>query len=316
MKNFVKAMDRNASGFAYLKQKCSSISDAKIKEGIFVGPQIRELLQDGEFQNSLNEVKAAAWNSFRNVCKNFLGSVKVENYRDIVNDLLLSYKALGCNMSLKIHFLHSHLDFFPDNLGAVSDEHGERFHQDISSMEKRYQGLYWSVGKYVGHHQNCQQKKNTPQLPTEHLMPIPPPNRPSQKVGIDLLGRFLISRVNKIWIIVCTHYLSEYAITESLSQEVAKFPVEKVILVHGAPREIVMDWGRNFQPKLIKELTRCCRIIKRTTTAYYHQTNGLTERLNRTIADMLSMYVDLEKNRDEIFKTGINWLYTILFGPL
>ncbi|UYV63953.1 hypothetical protein LAZ67_2006122 [Cordylochernes scorpioides] len=49
-------------------------------------------------------------------------------------------KALGCNMSLKIHFLHSHLDFFPDNLGAVSDEHGERFHQDISGMEKRYQG--------------------------------------------------------------------------------------------------------------------------------------------------------------------------------
>ncbi|UYV72058.1 hypothetical protein LAZ67_9001700 [Cordylochernes scorpioides] len=139
MKNFVKAMDRNASGFAYLKQKFSSISEAKIKEGIFVGPQIRELQQDGNFQNSLNEVEAAAWNSFRKVCKIFLGSVKVENYRDIVNDLLLSYKALGCNMSLKIHFLHSHLDFFPDNLGAVSDEHGERFHQDISSMEKRYQ---------------------------------------------------------------------------------------------------------------------------------------------------------------------------------
>ncbi|UYV63735.1 hypothetical protein LAZ67_2005461 [Cordylochernes scorpioides] len=139
MKNFVKAMDRNASGFVYLKQKISSISEAKIKEGIFVGPQIRELQQDGNFQNSLNEVEAAAWNSFRNVCKNFLGSVKVENYRDIVKDLLLSYKALGCNMSLKIHFLHSHLDFFPDNLGAVSDEHGERFHQTISNMEKRYQ---------------------------------------------------------------------------------------------------------------------------------------------------------------------------------
>ncbi|UYV69584.1 hypothetical protein LAZ67_6004025 [Cordylochernes scorpioides] len=117
MKNFVKAMDRNASGFAYLKQKCSSISDAKIKEGIFVEPQIRELLQDGNFQNSLNEVEAAAWNSFRNVFENFLGSVK----------------ALGCNMSLKIHFLHSHLDFFPDNLGAVSDEHGERFHQDYQA---------------------------------------------------------------------------------------------------------------------------------------------------------------------------------------
>ncbi|UYV78509.1 hypothetical protein LAZ67_16001816 [Cordylochernes scorpioides] len=93
----------------------------------------------------LNEVEAAAWNSFRNVCKNFLGNVMAENYRDLVNELLLSYKALRCNMSLKIHFLHSHLDFFPENLGAVSDEHGERFHQDISSIKKRYQGK-WSPG--------------------------------------------------------------------------------------------------------------------------------------------------------------------------
>ncbi|KDR14867.1 hypothetical protein L798_11005, partial [Zootermopsis nevadensis] len=46
-------------------------------------------------------------------------------------------------MSLKMHFLHSHLEFFPDNLGSVSDEHGERFHQDISTLERRYQGQ-WS----------------------------------------------------------------------------------------------------------------------------------------------------------------------------
>jgi hypothetical protein len=43
-------------------------------------------------------------------------------------------------MSLKIHGLYSHLDFFPLNLGAVSNKHGERFHQDISTMEKRYAG--------------------------------------------------------------------------------------------------------------------------------------------------------------------------------
>ena len=45
-------------------------------------------------------------------------------------------------MSLKIHFLHSHLDFFPESSGAVSDEYGERFDQHISSMEKRYQGKW------------------------------------------------------------------------------------------------------------------------------------------------------------------------------
>ena len=41
-------------------------------------------------------------------------------------------------MSLKIHFLDSHLKFFPENLGAVSDEHVKRFHHYISTMESRY----------------------------------------------------------------------------------------------------------------------------------------------------------------------------------
>jgi hypothetical protein len=41
-------------------------------------------------------------------------------------------------MSLKIHFFHAYLHFFPENRGAVSDGHGERFNQDIAAMEKWY----------------------------------------------------------------------------------------------------------------------------------------------------------------------------------
>ncbi|GBO03679.1 hypothetical protein AVEN_199399-1 [Araneus ventricosus] len=52
------------------------------------------------------------------------------------------YKTMGCNMSFKIHLLHSHLEFFPENFGSASDEHGERFHQDISNMGARYQGKW------------------------------------------------------------------------------------------------------------------------------------------------------------------------------
>jgi hypothetical protein len=74
-----------------------------------------------------------------------LGNHKAENYHEIVSDLLTAYKAMGCDMSLEVvYFLDSHLEFFPENLGAVSDEHGERFHQDIYNMEKRYQGK-WSL---------------------------------------------------------------------------------------------------------------------------------------------------------------------------
>ena len=47
---------------------------------------------------------------------------------------------MGVKMSLKIHFLHSHLDSLPLDLSKISDEHGERLHQTIQTIEKRYQG--------------------------------------------------------------------------------------------------------------------------------------------------------------------------------
>jgi hypothetical protein len=138
MKNFVKAMDKNGVGFMYLKHKFPRLSDAKIKEGIFIGPQIRQLIKDEQFEEQLNEVGKAAWQALKNVKNSFLGNRKPENYHEIMSDLLMAYKAMRSNMSLKVHFLDSHLDFFPDNLGPASDEHEKRFHQDISNIEKRY----------------------------------------------------------------------------------------------------------------------------------------------------------------------------------
>jgi len=79
------------------------MSDAKIKEGIFIEPQIRE---------DLNESERNAWLSFKRICKDFLGNHKAANHQDVVQDLLTSYKAMGCNMILKIHFLES-LGIFP-----------------------------------------------------------------------------------------------------------------------------------------------------------------------------------------------------------
>ena len=63
--------------------------------------------------------------------KNFLGNNKALNDADLVSNMLIAFKNLGCNMSIKIHYLFSHMDRFPENLGSMSDEQGEKFHQDI-----------------------------------------------------------------------------------------------------------------------------------------------------------------------------------------
>ena len=113
MKNFVKSMDRTGSAFKYLAVKFPRLSEANIKEGVFVGPQIRQLFRDEMFDNLLQGDEKKAWDAFRLVSTNFLGNVRAENYKELVEDMLSMYHKLGCNMSLKIHFLHSHLDFFP-----------------------------------------------------------------------------------------------------------------------------------------------------------------------------------------------------------
>jgi len=79
-------------------------------------------MQDKQFDEDQNETERNAWLSFKRICKDFLGNHKAANYQDVVQDLLNSYRTMGCNVSLKIHFLESHLDFFPENLREVSDE--------------------------------------------------------------------------------------------------------------------------------------------------------------------------------------------------
>ena len=50
MKNFVKVMNKDDSGFKFLKEKFPRISKAKINEEIFIGPQIREITNATHFE--------------------------------------------------------------------------------------------------------------------------------------------------------------------------------------------------------------------------------------------------------------------------
>ena len=81
--------------------------------------------------------------SFKGVVKNFLGNTLAKNYSEIAQKLLESYKALGCNMSIKVHF------FSPSFQCAVSDELDERFHQDLKVMEDTYLDILGVASKQL-----------------------------------------------------------------------------------------------------------------------------------------------------------------------
>ena len=139
-KNFVKALDKEGEPLAILRDIFPRLSDAKIKEGVFVGPQIKKLMKNDAFKLALNLTEHKAWVALLNTITNFLGKHRSENYKDIIAEMLNAFAAMKVKMSLKIHFLKNHLDFFPQDLGKISDEHGERFHQTIKTIENHYQG--------------------------------------------------------------------------------------------------------------------------------------------------------------------------------
>ncbi|XP_076367169.1 uncharacterized protein LOC143255416 [Tachypleus tridentatus] len=142
MKQFMKALNTDGECFQHIFSVLPGLSFEKIKAGVFDGPQIRALVRDQEFARKMNDKERTAWLSFVAVMANFLGNKKADNYETLVANMLSAFRDLGCNMSVKLHYLYSHLDRFPENPGAVSDEQGERFHQDLKTMEERYQGRW------------------------------------------------------------------------------------------------------------------------------------------------------------------------------
>ena len=84
-----------------VKEKIPRLSEAKLKEVVFIGPQIRDLIKDEYFDKLLQGDEKAAWDGYKFVVKGFLGNRRAQNYEELVNNLLQNYQKLSCNMSLK-----------------------------------------------------------------------------------------------------------------------------------------------------------------------------------------------------------------------
>ncbi|GBN58024.1 hypothetical protein AVEN_70902-1 [Araneus ventricosus] len=124
----------------------------------------------------MEDEEKEAWNSFKFIVHRFLGNTKDPLYKIIVQCTLTAYEAKGCKMSLTVHFLHSHIECFPENLSAYSENQVQRFHQDVRVIERRYQrildvkmlaGYFWMLrretedGKRKRVRRNVKEKKKT-----------------------------------------------------------------------------------------------------------------------------------------------------------
>lgn len=125
-------------------------------------------------------------------------------------------------------------------------------------------------------------------------MPLPIAEDVFDTVGIDLITKLPKSNgYNSI--LVCTDNLSKYVITVPLKDEKADSIIHAffnhVVAKHGCPRVVISDRGSNLIGESSRDFFRYFGIIRQLTTPYHPQSNGQTERFNRTLAASLTAHV-------------------------
>ena len=135
---FVKALSHESDCYHYINRQFHK-SEAKIANGVFNGPEIRTLINDSNFCNTMSEDEKTAWLSFCDVASNVLGKHVSNDWKDKIDHLISSFHIMGVQrMTSKMHLLFKHKDKLERYLGRFSDENGERLHQEMLSFEKRF----------------------------------------------------------------------------------------------------------------------------------------------------------------------------------
>ena len=152
--------------------------------------------------------------------------------------------------------------------------------------------MYREVENYVKSCDTCQRigKKNK----SNELHPIPV-GKAFEKMGIDIVGPLEVTTSGNKYIIVATDYLTKWpearAIQNIQAATVVQFIYEEIVCRHGTPKELLSDRGTSFVNNIVKAFCETMKIKHVLTTSYHPQTNGLTERLNKTLCETITKFV-------------------------
>ena len=167
------------------------------------------------------------------------------------------------------------------------------------SVEKLRQDFWWiglkkDVIAYIKSCRRCAQRKpsqKTRRAPLSHK----PVGYPMERITMDIKGPLpTTSRGNK-YILVISDYFTKFCeafpMNNQEAETVADILCRHWITRYGVPRQIHTDCGTNFESKLVKTVCQKLGIHKTHTVPYNPKSDGLVERMMKTIGQMLSAYV-------------------------
>ena len=158
-------------------------------------------------------------------------------------------------------------------------------------------GLDQSVRWWIGRCLFCQARKTSRQTIRWSTVLMPLSSGPGQIVSVDYFCPLPIARNGNKHILLYTdrfsRHIAAYAMTqdERTAEGTARIFVEQYIPLWGCPLTLLSDNGSEFVARLSLAICQLMRIRKIATAAFHPKSNGGVERVNHSLAQMLSLVI-------------------------
>ena len=152
-------------------------------------------------------------------------------------------------------------------------------------------GMLQDIDRYCRECSVCQRTK--PPSPTKAPLTNVPIGKPWEMVAVDIL-EVPVSQHNNRYLLVIQDYMTKWAEAIPIpNQTAARITAEliKVFSRYGIPDILHSDQGRNFESTILLQTLEAFGVTKSHTTAYHPAGDGLVERFNRSLLQMLRAYV-------------------------
>ena len=175
--------------------------------------------------------------------------------------------------------------------GATGGHLGQA--KTLSKLKMRFYwpGHYRDVQTWCRTCSSCATRKTSTPHQRGNLQPVVV-GAPMQLVAIDLLGPFPTSPSGNSYLLVAMDYFTRwgkaYPVPSMEAITVATVLTNEMFFRFSPPERLHLDQGRQFESKLVKELCHVLQVEKSRTSPYHPQGDGLVERYNRTLLDILA----------------------------
>ena len=184
----------------------------------------------------------------------------------------------------------------------------------VRTKERIAQTYWWrNMKEDVAQHVNscavCNSRRCTAKEAT--LAAAERVGEPFERVGIDFMILTTSYQGNDHVVVVVDHaskWVEAQACKGENAESAARMIFQNIICRHGCPREVWSDRGKAFLNEMMADLAKWCGFKQKVTSGFHPQTNGLTERMNRTLQDLLSKAGQDQLKWDEYLPAAV-WAY-------